>query len=76
MKDYINTVFNEAIEAHRRFALDGAKVIEDMAKEIAACFLRGNKLLIFGNGGSAADSQHIAAEFASRFVMERQRCRQ
>lgn len=32
----------------------------------------GHKLLLFGNGGSAADSQHIAAEFVSRFVMERQ----
>ncbi len=34
-------------------------------------FDRGNKLLLFGNCGLAADAQHIAAEFASRFVMER-----
>jgi phosphoheptose isomerase len=34
---------------------------------IAACFNAGNKLLVCGNGGSAADSQHFAAEFAGRF---------
>src|SRR5260370_34950982 len=32
---------------------------------------RGNKLLIFGNGGSAADAQHIAAEFVGRFAFDR-----
>ena len=38
---------------------------------IAQAFLRGNKFLIFGNGGSAADAQHIAAEFVNRFRIER-----
>lgn len=71
MKKYIENIFDEAIKAHREFASDGAKVIEDIAVTIADCFKNGNKLLIFGNGGSAADAQHIAAEFASRFVMER-----
>ena len=71
MKKFIEDIFDEAVKAHKEFALDGAKVIEDIAKTIAECFKNGNKLLIFGNGGSAADAQHIAAEFASRFVMER-----
>lgn len=43
--------------------------IIDLVKE---SLQSGHKLLLFGNGGSAADSQHIAAEFVSRFVMERQ----
>lgn len=71
MKEYIENMFQEAIEAHKEFSLNNAEILESMAKMIAECFLRGNKVLIFGNGGSAADAQHIAAEFASRFVMER-----
>lgn len=45
--------------------------IEDAGKRIAACLGRGNKLLLCGNGGSAADAQHIAAELVGRFVAER-----
>lgn len=41
------------------------------AETIAACFERGGKLLLFGNGGSAADAQHVAAEFVNRFLIER-----
>lgn len=71
MKQYIEDMFDEAIKAHKEFALDHAGIIEEIAKTIVECFENGNKVLIFGNGGSAADAQHIAAEFASRFVMER-----
>ncbi len=42
-----------------------------ISHEINECFNRKNKILIFGNGGSAADAQHIAAEFTGRFVKER-----
>lgn len=58
------------------------KVVQDMRKimpEVASAGLRvrtalekGGKILICGNGGSAADSQHMAAEFVGRFVKERQ----
>lgn len=58
------------------------KVVQDMKKimpEVASAGLRvrtalekGRKILICGNGGSAADSQHMAAEFVGRFVKERQ----
>ncbi len=41
------------------------------AERIAAALADGNKLLIFGNGGSAADAQHLAAEFVNRFRVER-----
>lgn len=45
-----------------------AKVsIELAAQEISKTFLQGNKILICGNGGSAADSQHFAAEFVNKF---------
>jgi len=45
--------------------------IDTAAMILAAAFNRGGRLLICGNGGSAADSQHIATEFVSRFFMER-----
>lgn len=41
------------------------------ADVLVKCFKNGNKLLVCGNGGSAADSQHIAAEFVNKFLMER-----
>ena len=41
------------------------------AQRLAECITAGQKVLIFGNGGSAADSQHIAAEFVNRFRIER-----
>jgi D-sedoheptulose 7-phosphate isomerase len=40
-------------------------------KLISHTFERGNKLFFFGNGGSAADAQHLAAEFVNRYIMER-----
>ena len=45
--------------------------IEESINEIIKCFKRGNKVIIFGNGGSAADAQHIVAEFIGRFQKER-----
>lgn len=48
-----------------------APQITDMAMSIAMCFQQGNKLLLCGNGGSAADAQHIAAEFVNRFRFDR-----
>ena len=48
-----------------------AKSIQDVIEKIICCFKNGNKIIIFGNGGSAADSQHFAAEFIGRFLQER-----
>lgn len=45
--------------------------IESIAKEIKFALAKGNKILFCGNGGSAADSQHLAAEFVGRFQKER-----
>lgn len=45
--------------------------IEESINEITKCFKRGNKIIVFGNGGSAADAQHIVAEFIGRFQKER-----
>ncbi len=45
--------------------------ISQVAEELKACLKRGGKILLMGNGGSAADSQHIAAEIVGRFKKER-----
>ena len=47
------------------------EMIESCAAILTTAFKSGKKLLLFGNGGSAADCQHIAAEFINRFQMER-----
>jgi D-sedoheptulose 7-phosphate isomerase len=56
-----------ATETRRALREDFARLVEVCARAFAA----GNKLMIFGNGGSAADAQHIAAEFVNRFMLER-----
>ncbi len=63
------------LQAHRtlveRIEGEMAPLIAEMAALLADTFKKGNKLLIMGNGGSAADSQHFAAEIVGRFKMER-----
>jgi D-sedoheptulose 7-phosphate isomerase len=48
-----------------------AALINDMAMSMARCFQQGNKILLCGNGGSAADAQHVAGEFVNRFRFDR-----
>ena len=47
------------------------KTISQVSNLIVKCYQNGNKVLLAGNGGSAADAQHIAAEFVSRFFFDR-----
>ncbi len=47
------------------------EVVSEVAEQCLQVYKNGNKLLLAGNGGSAADSQHIAAEFVSRFEFDR-----
>jgi len=54
----------------RFFGEQGEKVVE-AARLLVEVFQAGGKVLIFGNGGSAADAQHLAAEFVNRFQLER-----
>lgn len=46
-------------------------IIQDIAVHVKDCFKQGGTLILFGNGGSAADAEHIAAEFVGRFVKDR-----
>ena len=62
-----------SIATHQRLLGDEATVrsIAGGAEALVNAFRQGQKVLLFGNGGSAADAQHIAAEFVGRFVIER-----
>lgn len=54
-----------------RISRDMPPLIAAMAELLAEAFRNGNKLLVMGNGGSAADAQHLAAEIVGRFKLER-----
>jgi D-sedoheptulose 7-phosphate isomerase len=71
MKDFIISKLKESAELKLSFAEIGAPNVEKAVKIIIESLNSGGKILIFGNGGSAADAQHIAAEFVNRFLKER-----
>jgi D-sedoheptulose 7-phosphate isomerase len=57
--------FATSADTKRRFAEEHAEDLVTVARWLAECFTSGGKLLLCGNGGSAAEAQHIAAEFTS-----------
>jgi D-sedoheptulose 7-phosphate isomerase len=61
----------EGLRLRKDFFAIQAKKLEDCARCIALAMSRGHKLLICGNGGSAADAQHLAGEFVNRFLIDR-----
>jgi len=70
---FINAQIEETIDTFRRLQADHL-AIETVAKVGAVCALalhQGHKIMLAGNGGSAADAQHIAAEFVSRLAIDR-----
>jgi D-sedoheptulose 7-phosphate isomerase len=69
--DVIQATLAEAIALHERLRRSDARPIADASEAIVTSLKRGGKLLVFGNGGSAADAQHLAAEFVGRFGRER-----
>jgi D-sedoheptulose 7-phosphate isomerase len=66
----VRAIVDATIALHQRVARDTAPVAR-AAAAIRAALRSGNKLLIFGNGGSAADAQHMAAELVGRFERDR-----
>jgi phosphoheptose isomerase len=67
----LRSAFDEAIALHQRMKDGDATPVVDAAAAIVHALRRGGKLLVFGNGGSAADAQHVAAELVGRFQRER-----
>jgi D-sedoheptulose 7-phosphate isomerase len=71
VKEEIFQIFQESADLKLRFIRQNAELLNQMVKIVVNAFKAGNKVLLFGNGGSAADAQHIAAEFINRFLIER-----
>ena len=66
----IKNIIKESIKCKEEF-IEQSGNIKKAAEKIVECLKNGNKVLIFGNGGSAADAQHIAGELVGRFKLER-----
>ena len=64
-------MFQESIQAKQALCDTAKETIVKMAELLGRAFLAKHRLFIFGNGGSAADAQHLAAEFVNRFQIER-----
>ena len=71
MHPIIKHEFSEHIKVSRETIKSISKPIESAANLCIDSLKKGNKILIFGNGGSAADAQHIAAEIVGRYKLER-----
>ena len=67
----ISAIVADSLEVKRRFFDSHAADVQRAAKIIADSFSANGKLLVFGNGGSAADAQHIAGELVNRFLQKR-----
>ena len=67
----VAAALKDGAELRMKISRENGQIIVKAAMLIARCLQSGNKLLLFGNGGSAADAQHLAAEFVGRFVRER-----
>jgi D-sedoheptulose 7-phosphate isomerase len=72
MESKIRAMADESLNAKRQFFDHSIAEVAHAAQWIATAMRAGGKLLIFGNGGSAADAQHIAAELAFKMGRERQ----
>lgn len=71
MKERVLAAFEESAEVKRRFVREQADRIALVAGLIAQALREGRKLLLFGNGGSATDAAHLAAEFVGRYHRDR-----
>ncbi len=71
MENIIKKILNESIDVKQNFINDNISDLILAAEKIVTSFTNDNKLMICGNGGSAADAQHIAGEFVNRFLLER-----
>ncbi|MCE5193843.1 MAG: D-sedoheptulose 7-phosphate isomerase [Nitrospiraceae bacterium] len=71
MKEKILKIFEESISVKEKFIKENLETVIEVSKAIADAFNDGKKVILFGNGGSASDASHIAAEFVNRFKKER-----
>src|SRR3989344_8323496 len=68
----IDSTFNQSIEVKRHFLRHNRELLVRVVHAVADCLKAKNKLLVFGNGGSACDAQHFVGEFVNRFMHDRE----
>jgi D-sedoheptulose 7-phosphate isomerase len=71
MKEQINRIFDGHAQVQEAFLKKHLDGLVEITEILVDAFRKGRKVLFFGNGGSAADAQHLAAEFVNRFREER-----
>jgi D-sedoheptulose 7-phosphate isomerase len=71
MEDSVRAMFEDSAAVTLRFGKENAQRIAGVARRMAETLNHGGKILFCGNGGSAADAQHLAAEFVNRFQRDR-----
>lgn len=71
MKSEITDIFRDSIRVKEAFLQKNLDTLVEAVQILAEVLRRGGKILLFGNGGSAAEAQHIAAEFVNRYILDR-----
>jgi D-sedoheptulose 7-phosphate isomerase len=73
LKNFIHQEIDKTVSVMEAIRRDAGLIekVEEAARRVCSAFRHGNKVLLAGNGGSAADAQHIAGEFVSRFMYDR-----
>lgn len=71
MEYYISSVFDESAEVVRQAGRQLADRVAQAVELMVGCYRSGGGLLVFGNGGSAADAQHMVAELVGRLMFDR-----
>lgn len=74
IKPHIQAIITESIATKQRLLNDMAllNTLEAFVEEAVGCYRKGGKILFCGNGGSAADAQHLSAELSGRFYRDRE----
>ncbi len=67
----LKDIIQDSIDVKRQLTSEHISCLNEIVNLLKRCLDEGNKILLFGNGGSAADSQHIAAELVSKFNKDR-----
>jgi D-sedoheptulose 7-phosphate isomerase len=71
LEEIIKKILADSLKAKETFVSENISKLILLAEKTAAAFTNDRKLMLCGNGGSAADAQHIAAEFVNRYTFER-----
>jgi D-sedoheptulose 7-phosphate isomerase len=70
-EDAVRRIAAESIALKQRFFAENAGLLIEVGRRMTECLRSGGRILTFGNGGSAADAQHLAGELVVRFLRER-----